>query len=1019
MGKLQSVIDDSRICCVDPNDMHGQINHQPMTPDYTDYCIWCNLVVETVSRVKNQAGGTDNTGTYSIQYDMTNAGKHEYVSFLQGKDAERYNYLTTDYTEIDFKSVKSRNMVEGLQIESIRVSLQNFQCPMVTIKFVDVRGGGFFGREEATHNEYGQLTGLEQNSDGTIRDNIFSCFTTMPYPRFKLQIKGFYGSPVTYQLTCSSFQGSFNSATGNFDITTQFVGYEYGVLGDIPFSYIVAAPYTRTGSVYWNKHVNSAAWSLASETVDESGKVVNTSYEPPVKLVEFYNNIEAAINEYKDEGKDINDVVNDYTEEQVLESYAARKTHLEELKVMIDKFKNMLISQFGSQGVVEAVGGDCDMVVIFSETEEVTVQQELLKMRNDIGDKIENYIAKYSASDDAIDSYMVPNCGDNGNWTEWANTTIKFGKYISYSPNGGTQTQSSGGENPNVIDTDSTNNGKNIRIDREDACEGSKIVMFASDKKLSVPSLLSQKLFESLGTPTTQSTTNRLSRLEWSTDGSTNYRCFATVIDFGDSTRKINETLVNMSVELKKFEENKGSYKSISEMVGFAPYIGNYFKVVMCHLETFIDMFFQTAKIIYDNEKNRTPHKLGIRNLKIESDVPGQSFKWVPPFPATYKNYESQDEFNRVVNTGRNILETSWVGDFKGETEWAEQKFVEEMAEALLMVWDKSLSSATKREETKKAVSYSTSYNPIDYIASFPPYALNDIDSMAFYTALRAYLMFGVVDDSEFDENDNTCELLGIVDGYNYAAACSDGDFLGSLLGNGEGSTLNDEIIDIVTCKDNGGGERHVFEFSDVSNGRHPVFKENGEKMEYVYMKTTDGGPIIPIGEYTDLSCKEFRDTYTWNRSCFHIKNPEDQSFVFGDSGENFVSHEIIQYAGFPSTDALNEYTNKCMFEIVSEADKVESIEKSAEKFSKLQNVAQTSRDLLKKLDERYTLGEKNLELYRSCNEIAAYKETYEDCGIDESMLVTGNTVPSTITECITPSKTNAFIKNFTKKLKI
>ena len=38
--------------------------------------------------------------------------------------------------------------------------------------------------------------------------------------------------------------------------------------------------------------------------------------------------------------------------------------------------------------------------------------------------------------------------------------------------------------------------------------------------------------------------------------------------------------------------------------------------------------------------------------------------------------------------------------------------------------------------------------------------------------------MFGIVDDSEFDENDNIYELLGIVDGYNYAAACSDGDFV-------------------------------------------------------------------------------------------------------------------------------------------------------------------------------------------------------------------------------------------------
>lgn len=36
-------------------------------------------------------------------------------------------------------------------------------------------------------------------------------FFTFPYPKFKLLVKGFYGKPVTFQLTCSKFTGSFNS----------------------------------------------------------------------------------------------------------------------------------------------------------------------------------------------------------------------------------------------------------------------------------------------------------------------------------------------------------------------------------------------------------------------------------------------------------------------------------------------------------------------------------------------------------------------------------------------------------------------------------------------------------------------------------------------------------------------------------------------------------------------------------------------------------------------------------------
>ena len=282
MKKNNDLENSNRIVYIDPNDVRGNINGAPLTPDYTEFSIWCNLIIEKTTRLKNQDTVDSEDRIYQATFDLTRAENGtEYVSFLQGKDAENYNFLTTDYTNIDFEEIRRRNIIEGLQIESVNVGFTNYQTPQVTIKFVDIRGGGFFGREEATHNEYGQLYNLEEDRRNKQMDNFFGCFVTFPYPRFRLQIKGFYGRPVTFQLTCTSFVGNFNATTGNFEITVQFIGYEYGVLGDIPFDLLVAAPLTKTGADYWDSQIRdleNSKWYLDKEKT-----------EAPYKLFDFYH----------------------------------------------------------------------------------------------------------------------------------------------------------------------------------------------------------------------------------------------------------------------------------------------------------------------------------------------------------------------------------------------------------------------------------------------------------------------------------------------------------------------------------------------------------------------------------------------------------------------------------------------------------------------------------------------------------------------------------------------------------
>ena len=1015
----------NRIFCVDPNNMHGRPGvdpGEPMTPDYTDYPIWCNLVVETTPRLKHQAGGTDYTGTYAIQYNLTEVNEHEYVSFLQGKDAYDYNYLTTDYTDIDFNTVKNRNMVEGLQIESIRISFQNFQCPMVTIKFVDIRGGGFFAREEATHNEYGKLSGLQVGRDGkTLMDNVFGCFTTMPYPRFKLQVKGFYGNPVTFQLTCSSFMGSFNSTTGNFEITTQFIGYEYGVLGDIPFSYIVAAPYTRTGSAYWDKRVESDDWKLL-KGIGDDGEPESSGYDQPVRLAEFYQRIEAAINEYRERNEDINDYISDRSYAELMESYTDRIDKIRELQQKVQSLKDKIIQEFGADCVVPAQGTDCDIMVIFNKKgERLGIKQEIFKIRDEIGDAIEDYVLKYGEDNDTnIVSTMVPNCDNKGNWRPWKDnvSSVGFGEYIRYNPGGGNNVGgTSDNANPNILVSDSES-GEGKRIDSDEACAGSEIRLFGSGDKLVVNQYLSRRLFEALGTPTTQiriGDEGRLQRLRWSIRGDGGYRAYAAAIDCGNATYRLKTEITELELAKKKYEENEKSYTPISEMLGFAPYIGNYFKVVMCHLETFIYLFYNTADAIYKNQDERLPHKLGISNLAVESDISNR-IKWVPPFPAVYKKYETEEERDRILRSGGNIVETSWVGDFQGSTPWAEQTFVEEMAEALMMVWSKELVIARARSAaSRRVMSCGVSYNPIDYRAEFPRYALESRESLAFYTAIRSELMFGIVDPSGFEDGDNTCELLGALDGMNYVASMAAGDRINGMLGGGEGSSFTEEVIDIVTCADHGDGERYDFEFANMSNGRQPVFNENGDNLEYKYMSSANGYPLVPVAEYQSLSNGEIENSYSVVGGSFRIKNLEEESYVFGDYGKAFVDNDIktVGVSG-------EGYTNKCMFHVITDQSAVDAMTEMDEYVvNDKREIGNYKGELFKKVRDRYYYSKDNVSKYRSEDDIASYKNAYGQYNVKSDRICVGPVIGSGIAACTDKDKTNAFIKQFNEDVKL
>ena len=207
---------------VDPNNPNGLINsvfnNTPVALD--DLTISVELTTEKKGRTllvsdKNIATAES---TDSVR-----------INFIEGSNVNGKRTLTTKFTDLT-TSLESNNNPETLGISAIDIEFNTGFAPLVTIQFIDVRGSAIFQNEDKMGN------------------NKYSVFFQLPYPLYNLTIKGYYGQPVSYCLHMTKFTSRFNSQTGNFEITTSFIGYTYAMLSDLLLGYLKAIPYTKIGA---------------------------------------------------------------------------------------------------------------------------------------------------------------------------------------------------------------------------------------------------------------------------------------------------------------------------------------------------------------------------------------------------------------------------------------------------------------------------------------------------------------------------------------------------------------------------------------------------------------------------------------------------------------------------------------------------------------------------------------------------------------------------------------------------
>jgi hypothetical protein len=180
------------------------------------------------------SGVDDEVNFISTKISYNNSGKLD--------PSLQKSYATTDWTQIgglNNSETRSAGILEGFGIKSIDIKYNASLVPVVDITFTDVRGGALFDVIEDDN-----------------RLSPYSIFFKMPYPVFRLSVKGYFGQKVDYCLHMVNWTSNFDGSTGNFDISANFLGFQQAFLNDMVMGNIIGVVNTERGFANLNRIFN-------------------------------------------------------------------------------------------------------------------------------------------------------------------------------------------------------------------------------------------------------------------------------------------------------------------------------------------------------------------------------------------------------------------------------------------------------------------------------------------------------------------------------------------------------------------------------------------------------------------------------------------------------------------------------------------------------------------------------------------------------------------------------------------
>lgn len=721
-------IGSTRIHYVEPNyvtnagntlGVHGEHTNE-LIPPLEDYCIFVNLSVEVRGRSINISQDM-NSKRYILNWEsVQDKGS---ADFLQGtKFDEEVSYdrisrcsLTTRYTDTFIDDVDDGSNTEMFGISSIDIEYNNMMVPQVNISFIDVRGGSLFSSEEKAHNKVQDGVAGYNNPD--IAGSFFKSFFTFPYPRFMLAVKGFYGQPVTYDLTCADWRATFDSSTGNFNVNAKFVGFQFSFLGDVMLNALTAAPCSDyLGSEYWKNGVQSGRFTVMNSKGDMVGMPTIAEL-----LVKYNGAIKEAqsktaagetsekANQLDSETKELNEVIGAY------------RNFLSALDgIFIENTNTVGISYKCS---VQTNGYPSSIVYI---TEGYGTNKGL----HDIypKDKVDALYNAYNVLSGVCDSYNANN--------EKTNLSLVI-------------------KDPSTWRTvplyKIDNSGKALFVYNSE--QDVKQINGWANKNTSIANKAYNASSEEKKKNCMDNPKSLLNGFVFVDNG------FA-----GNFSNLKERNARNVEENTKKQAEEE--IKHLSDALGFTPSVENMTRIMMAHFETFVYMIRQTAINIESEESNRLPENLGIERENL-IDLPSKA-RFVPPFPKVTEIATDA--------SGNETQEETWIGDFDGD--WLEEDLVNGLINGVKEVADSAKiyeaettgTTETKQETVTTQMRYPLS--PLDILIKGNPYGnsvdFNDISDVVGKVVIRAYQLLSLTSFGVEKACDNI-ESIAKIEAYNFS----------------------------------------------------------------------------------------------------------------------------------------------------------------------------------------------------------------------------------------------------------
>lgn len=753
-------------------------------PRLEDYCITVNLEVEVCSRNNISANKKITSDVLILSYKTNLSGSTSTINFMGGtkivcNDSKNtvIPYLTTNYADMYVGDLIDYGTTELIGIKSIDVDYQKSCVPVITIKFTDVRGLSLFQPTELSRGT--TFEGIKGLNSDNIAQSFFQCFFRVPMPKFTITLKGFYGKPVTYEVMCDKFDTQFNSETGDFDLTTRFIGYSYSFLTDISIDALLAAPYSDyIGEQYWKREIQNRFQLVAKDGVTK---------KPMPTLVEIYLEIRKILK------RDDFNIDTALTDEEA--------THTNEISELQD-IQARYEAWFSSLYDVCCKMYGTEHCFLFSNDKNVSLYSRIVVLTTPRTSRIKDLSGEYAAYPKTFkkvheDLYTaIENYNAKGySAAKLPNVSKDFSKYLRVNIFNKLFINGQGAIVFNGF-------SKNCTLPQTEVI---KEIFYGVDyQDEDMP-------YEEVKGKETQHKNFVLSTIY--NDGNNQYiDGFNIYQDYSFIPKRISElqNSANKSTEeLTQEKKLEALNNQILQEMDWYPSVENFTKIMMAHLETLMAMMYQ----VVTNCEGRTAAELGVTtgidgtccDVNTNNDV-------IPPFPRVTRNVIGDDGIIKHEDT--------WAGEYTmGTKGFEEVDFINGLFNGVEKFMARIKDSDTISQEIERRSSASTETSNMSFAIKYPlcafdlfisksPYGdSNEIsnDKLGYNFAGKvAIRMFDILAINhfrqEFGMTLDTIKALGAAEANNFYELVSiQNDQFLSMLRSGEFSSSR--VIDIIKAQ--------------------------------------------------------------------------------------------------------------------------------------------------------------------------------------------------------------------------